>query len=241
MKKSVEAVKGAYGNADLFTTELNYTKMCFGYCLHLFAALFSWSGFDDESGKPILKGISFSYYLISLIRIIPFADMLRNLNNYSVFGATPEKSIEELATISLNKFLAIEDAIIDINSAVHLYHVVTSVKRFAKDFDAAMPISKLKRSFLYILHMTFISFISGKLCKDFLCRKWYGYAGTMEKGAQCNLLLNELLIGFLADSDYKRMKSVLKLVIEEVNFLKKKDDCLKMFPNIHKYDSISLI
>lgn len=52
----MQRVDGALGNADLFTDALNYLKVCFGLCLRLLAALFSWSGFGDDSNKKLLKG-----------------------------------------------------------------------------------------------------------------------------------------------------------------------------------------
>lgn len=40
---------------DLFSDEANLVKMCFGLCLRLVAALFSWPGFEDEIHKTMLK------------------------------------------------------------------------------------------------------------------------------------------------------------------------------------------
>lgn len=43
-------------DAELFTDELNYTKICIGLCLRLFAAFFTWSNFQQEEHKPLLRG-----------------------------------------------------------------------------------------------------------------------------------------------------------------------------------------
>lgn len=40
---------------DLFSDEANLVKMCFGLCIRLVAALFSWPGFEDEIHKTMLK------------------------------------------------------------------------------------------------------------------------------------------------------------------------------------------
>lgn len=40
---------------DLFSDEANLVKMCFGLCLRIIAALFSWPGFEDEIHKTLLK------------------------------------------------------------------------------------------------------------------------------------------------------------------------------------------
>lgn len=40
---------------DLFSDEANLVKMCFGLCLRLAAALFSWPGFEDEMHNSMLK------------------------------------------------------------------------------------------------------------------------------------------------------------------------------------------
>lgn len=41
---------------DLFSDEANLVKICFGLCLRLVAALFSWPGFEDEMHNSMLKG-----------------------------------------------------------------------------------------------------------------------------------------------------------------------------------------
>lgn len=44
-------------DAELYTDELNYTKICIGLCLRLFAAFFTWSNFQLEAHKPLLRGM----------------------------------------------------------------------------------------------------------------------------------------------------------------------------------------
>lgn len=44
-------------DAELYTDELNYTKICIGLCLRLFAAFFTWSNFQLEAQKPLLRGM----------------------------------------------------------------------------------------------------------------------------------------------------------------------------------------
>lgn len=51
---------------DLFSDEANLVKICFGLCLRLIAALFTWPGFEDETHQHLLKGnLFFQNYLES--------------------------------------------------------------------------------------------------------------------------------------------------------------------------------
>lgn len=67
-----------------------------------------------------------------------------------------------------------------------------------------------------------------------LRRKWYHYSGSPEKGAQCNIHLDELVKGFLKDSSFERQIDILRGLNEESGLLNKKDRPLPSFPNIKK-------
>lgn len=41
---------------DLFSDEANLTKICFGLCLRLLAALFTWPEFDNHEHENLLRG-----------------------------------------------------------------------------------------------------------------------------------------------------------------------------------------
>lgn len=52
---------------DLFSDEANLIKFCFGLCLRLLAALFTWPGFNDNSDHRLLKGmLLFIIHLFSI-------------------------------------------------------------------------------------------------------------------------------------------------------------------------------
>lgn len=74
----------------------------------------------------------------------------------------------------------------------------------------------------------------GKLCTKMLRRKWYHYSTSLEKGAQCNIHLDELVKGFLKDSSFERQNDILRGLTEESGLLNKKDNALPSFPNIKK-------
>lgn len=40
----------------MFSDESNYIKCCFGLCLRLLAAQFTWPGYDDNKNKELLSG-----------------------------------------------------------------------------------------------------------------------------------------------------------------------------------------
>lgn len=41
--------------SDLFSDEANLIKVCFGLCIRLLAALFTWPEFSDDANKEILN------------------------------------------------------------------------------------------------------------------------------------------------------------------------------------------
>lgn len=42
-------------SGDLYSDEANLMKVCFGLCIRLLAALFTWPEFDDDANKDMLK------------------------------------------------------------------------------------------------------------------------------------------------------------------------------------------
>lgn len=42
-------------SGDLFSDEANLLKVCFGLCIRLMAALFTWPEFDDDVNKDLLE------------------------------------------------------------------------------------------------------------------------------------------------------------------------------------------
>lgn len=40
----------------MYSDESNYIKCCFGLCLRLLAAQFTWPGYEDEANKELLNG-----------------------------------------------------------------------------------------------------------------------------------------------------------------------------------------
>ncbi|XP_055851494.1 Fanconi anemia group D2 protein homolog [Episyrphus balteatus] len=193
---TVQRVDGALGNADLFTDEMNYLKICFGLCLRLLAALFSWSGFGDAANKKILKG--------ALLGVLGKSVRQQYIN----------KDTSTLAFEVFNKCRATEASAVDIKSAVHLYHLIQSLTKFATKKDLEQD--------------------TKNLCKVLLCRKWFNFDGTMERGTICNIYLDELVKGYLRRSDFRRQKTILTAILEETKFLKSKENSLRSFPNFNK-------
>lgn len=44
------------GEDIMYSDESNYIKCCFGLCLRLLAAQFTWPGYEDEANKELLNG-----------------------------------------------------------------------------------------------------------------------------------------------------------------------------------------
>lgn len=71
----------------------------------------------------------------------------------------------------------------------------------------------------------------------FLSRSWYAFDGTVESGAQYNILLDELLKGLFKKSDLVKITNYLQWTQVEAKQLKQKSSTLKTFPCFTKYTS----
>uniref|UniRef100_A0A1I8P4T9 Fanconi anemia group D2 protein n=1 Tax=Stomoxys calcitrans TaxID=35570 RepID=A0A1I8P4T9_STOCA len=200
INSKLEEVQRVYSHADLFTNEFNLLKVCFGLCLRLLVAYFSWSEwFVSEQRINKLK----ESLLVCLDR-----KKSQNLKSKSIGIITPEV---------IQVFLSYETAVVDLKSAVYLYQLMVNLNVLS-DKDVKPKQFQAIRS----------------LCRTLLCRKWFNYEGLLEKGAQCNVYLDELVKGFLRESDFKRQNEILRAVCEECKNLNGKDTSLKSFPNFKK-------
>ncbi|KAG4067200.1 hypothetical protein HA402_000191 [Bradysia odoriphaga] len=191
-----ECVSGAESDVDpeLYTDELNYIKVCIGLCLRLFAAFFTWSNFQLDTHKSLLKE--------SLSK-------LAQSNESEVDG-----TISQLAQQAIENILRHASTICDLQSAVHMLHLVRSLAVFStqpKSDEAVV-----------------------NLCRRYLSRKWYGYNGALERGGKCNILLDDLLKGLMKSATFARINELLKITVRDVKELCGKNDRMKSFPNFHK-------
>uniref|UniRef100_A0A336LSA1 CSON002518 protein n=1 Tax=Culicoides sonorensis TaxID=179676 RepID=A0A336LSA1_CULSO len=112
---------------ERFSDETNHAKICFGSCLHLLAALFSWPGFhiDDNHG---------------LLRVA-----MNSILEPSVFDEEEpleESEIEELAEKTLTKITNDASTVMDIRSAVHLLYLVKVLSVFADKPEAVVDLAE---------------------------------------------------------------------------------------------------
>ncbi|XP_075147776.1 fancd2 [Haematobia irritans] len=200
INKKLDEVQRIYSHADLFTNEFNLLKVCFGLCLRLLVAFFSWSE-----------------WFVSEQRINKLKDSLLVCLERKKSQSLKSKSIGIITAEVFTVFIAYEKAVVDLKSAVYLYQLMVNLNVLS-DKDAKSKQFQEIRS----------------LCRTLLCRKWFNYEGHLEKGAQCNVYLDELVKGFLKDSDFKRQNDILRAVCEESKNLNGKDTSLKSFPNFKK-------
>lgn len=73
-----------------------------------------------------------------------------------------------------------------------------------------------------------------ELCKEFLSRKWYDFAGKAERGGHCNVLLDDLLKGLMKSATFFEIGDILKTTTHDIKALCTKNDCMKSFPNFNK-------
>lgn len=127
-----------------------------------------------------------------------------------------DSTIQVAATNAVSKLATNEAVIVDLTTAVHLINVLTALSRFTgADVAATAQVRQL--------------------CKMFISRKWMTLYGAVERGSQCNVLLDVVLRGlFGADSKLSFFKQYLTIILDEVKQLNGRNDVLKTFPNFHK-------
>ncbi|XP_053945249.1 Fanconi anemia group D2 protein homolog [Anastrepha ludens] len=209
----LESVKYVYSNGDLFTPEFNYIKLCFNMCLRLLAVFFSWPQFSDGSDTETL-----------------LTDSLLVLLDNTKRSSLRKKPIADVAAAAFDVMLTYEVSIVDLKTAVYLLDLLKLLKRFSNK-SSNSSCSNLEQRKVLIEKQE--KEIRG-LCKKFLQRKWFSYEGLAEKGATCNIYLNILVKDFLKNSDFRRLATILRTLLDECKQLKSKDSALKSFPNFKK-------
>ncbi|XP_073815806.1 fancd2 isoform X2 [Musca autumnalis] len=200
INSKLEEVQRVYSHADLFTDEFNLLKVCFGLCLRLLVAYFSWSE-----------------WFVSEQRINKLKESLLVCLERKKAQSLKTKSVGIITAEVFTVFMSYESSVVDLKSAVYLYQLMINLN--------VLSDKEAKQKQLHEIR---------SLCRTLLCRKWFNYEGLLEKGAQCNVYLDELVKGFLRDSDFKRQREILRAVSDECKHLNGKDTSLKSFPNFKK-------
>lgn len=107
--------------------------------------------------------------------------------------------------------LSKQTVILDLYSAVHLYHLAEALSDYTKDFDKSV-----------------------NLCEKFLGTTWYSNTGAAEKGCEANVLLDQLLKGLFKNINFKTTHKHILMTLEEVSSLNTKDGKLNSYPNFNK-------
>ncbi|EDV43092.1 uncharacterized protein Dana_GF18312 [Drosophila ananassae] len=193
-----------YSNLDLFKDRFNYIKTCFGLCIRLFALYFSWNEWTDKSQAKRLHKL--------LLKLQPQDQQKR----------CEKKTIAQLATLTFEYFIKYEKSVLNLSTAVQLHRLLCSLLKVRSMQDPARQ-PRLEQAEETRL-----------LCDKFLRRKWFHFSGTLDKGAQCNIYLDEIIKGFFKNSTFKRQNELLCELIKECNILNTKDKALNSFPNFKK-------
>lgn len=123
-------------------------------------------------------------------------------------------STQELASDALNHFIVHERVILDLTAAVHMVHLIEVLVKFSVSTDNQKKVAKM--------------------CKVFLMRRWFTFEGTQERGAHCNIQLDQLLRGLFREPTLRSYKQYLSIILDEISRLKGKDDRLVIFPCFYK-------
>ncbi|EDV91108.1 Fanconi anemia group D2 protein [Drosophila grimshawi] len=203
--QELEKVNHLHSNLDLFKERFNYVKACFGLCIHLFALYFSWNEWYNKSQAELLQS--------SLVALLPPAGQRK---------VTKRTSSARIAAQIFDYFHNYGKSVLVLSTAVQLKRLLGSLRKLSATGENAaqriVPQADNMRKF----------------CTEMLSRKWYDYTGSLEKGAQCNIHLDELVKGFLKDSSLERQSEILCRLKEECVLLKTKDKSLQSVPNIKK-------
>lgn len=125
-----------------------------------------------------------------------------------------ERTTSDLSVSCLKLIQKFSETVLDLKSAVHYYHLVNAISSF---------VDNNQKDSLIV-----------EICSDLLGRTWYSLEGKLERGADCNVLLNELLKGLFHNGDISFAKNQIKTVLKEMKNLDVKDGVLKSFPSFHK-------
>ncbi|XP_022209594.2 Fanconi anemia group D2 protein homolog [Drosophila obscura] len=201
-------VNHVYSNLDLFKERFNYIKTCFGLCIQYFSLYFSWGGWSDESNS---KQLHESLYILHTSRLPGL-----NVPTYK------KQTIPQLATLNFDYFLKYEKSVLNLSTAVQLHRLLCSLRTLGGGWgDASQTRFRLAED-------------TRVLCDKFLRRKWFHFSSNLDKGAQCNIYLDELVKGFLKNSTSARQNELLNELIKECKILNTKDKALISFPNFKK-------
>lgn len=121
-------------------------------------------------------------------------------------------SVKSLCNRVIDAMLTRVPFVLDLYSAVQLYHLIVALSSFTSDYSKSV-----------------------QLCEQFLGRKWYAHTGAVERGGEANTLLNELLKGLFRNvQELKPLKKQIGKTLEEIQGLNGKEMKLKSFPNFNK-------
>ncbi|XP_017074591.2 Fanconi anemia group D2 protein [Drosophila eugracilis] len=202
--KELTNVNHVYSNLDLFKEQFNYTKTCFGLCVRLFALYFAWSEWGDKSQAELLHS--------SLLKLQPKAQWKK----------LEKQTIPQLATLTFQYFLKYEKSVLNLSTAVQLYRLLKSLLKVGStQMDSSQPRFQQAED---------LRLLCGKLIR----RKWFHYSGSLDKGGQCNIYLDELVKGFLKKSTCESQAELLSELVKQCSILNTKDKALDSFPNFKK-------
>ncbi|XP_030369940.1 Fanconi anemia group D2 protein isoform X2 [Scaptodrosophila lebanonensis] len=204
INEQLEKVNQLHSNLDLFTEHFNYVKVCFGLTIQVFALFFSWSGWSDKSLAMQL--------MIGVVSFFPPEKRER----------IKKKPVIDAVAKVFNYFLKYEPSVLTLNAAVQFDKLLRSLRKLC--FSGEDGFEHIERQTEEIR----------EICGKMLRRKWYHYSASPEKGAQCNIYLDELVKGFFKNSSYIRQKHILRDLLDECQLLNTKDKALNSFPNFKK-------
>lgn len=117
----------------LYSDESNYIKCCFGLCLRLLAAQFTWPGYDDVANKNLLSGEykrpCAPLQSNQIVRVVPLADSLN-----AIIGDVPldpaETENSHIALVALKAITANANVVLDLQTATYMIDLTRTLIKY---------------------------------------------------------------------------------------------------------------
>jgi fanconi anemia group D2 protein len=130
LKELLKTTAGILNHQDFFSEDVIHTKICFGLCLRLLCALFSWPDFEDEANEGLLK------------------ESLSHMVKESIFSPADDQTAKAAAMSAVQSLKNNAHLALDITSAMEMYRLSRAIGKHAGDEDADKLSSALCESFL---------------------------------------------------------------------------------------------
>lgn len=124
-----------------------------------------------------------------------------------------DDDVKDLAQSAFENTIKFQSTILNLSCAVNFYHLMKVLAIFVNETATNAKVIDI--------------------CLKFLSQKWYGFEGSLESGANCNILLDELLKGLFNNPSLSIVQTNAEVIVAESKLITSKNKSLKEFPCIN--------